>query len=543
MKKIKIIVSLLTVMLSGIVYAQPGATVATGSGQPGTLVPIAIGYLGTGSGVVGVQWDVNYDAVNLTADLTNCGATLGGTAINCANPSAGVIRFTGFSGTLTEIPTGALGTIDFTIGGGVMPPVTFPLTVSNEVYSDAALNSVPPVGSSDGQVDAVLGPQPDWSSAPAGGSTLTFPTVIAGGANQTQLVSVTNAGAAGSTLTGTCALSGATDPELTITSGAAVSLAQGVSSDVNLSCDATAAGTFTGSLDCTHNGDGTTEASPVSYPLSCTVSPPGAAQYASTPADGGTVQMTTGAGTLQGSAAPTGSIDISNPAPNATDNDLDLVGCTYAGDAAISVTSTNPLTTALAPQSAATATVAFSCDTAVVGNFTGTYTCPYSTDGDTTVQENTASYTVNCDIRAAQSVGNPANGASSNASITAPPGGSTTNTVVTFSETNNEGLDITDLSCTLATGTDFAVVTAMPATIPAGGSIGVDVSFTDPAVAGPFADVMTCTYTDSAGVATVTVNLTGAVRAVVVPALSWVGYAAMMLGLLFVGFIGFRRRA
>ncbi len=553
MNRIKKIIVMVSFLMTSAVFAQPGTTISAENALVGALnVPVTVSYLGTNvgspNGVVGFQAKFTYDNTKVQVNATGLDAC---SAIYTCTDDGSSINMVAFTFPSSELPSTSI-TIGFDMLAGAIVgdvvalnliPGPTTVNVDGEEYVDFGANPVAIVGSSNGSITVVSGPQPAWSSSPVGGSTLTFPSVIAGGANPTQSITVDNVGAATSTLTGTCALSGATDAELTITGGAAISLLDTAgTSDVTLACDATAAGTFTGSLECTHNGDAAGDASPVSYPLTCTITPPGQAQYASTPAASAVIEMTTGTGILVGSASPTTSIAITNPAPNATDLDLSLETCTYAGNAAISVTSTDPLITTLAPQSAATATVNFSCDTAAAGNFTGTYSCPYSTDG-AAGPEGTATYTVNCDVRAAESAGSPADGTSSNASITAPPGGSTSNTVVAFSETNNEGVDITNLSCIIPAG-DFAVVTGMPATIPAGGSIGVDVSFTDPGVPGPYADVMTCTYTDSSGVlATVTVNLSGAVRAIVVPTMSWLGYVAMMLGLLLVGSFGFRRRA
>jgi hypothetical protein len=667
MKKIKIIVSLLTVMLSGIVYAQPGATVATGGGQPGAVVPIAIGYLGTGSGVVGVQWDVNFDSTNLTADLTNCGATLGGTAINCNNTSAGVIRFSGFSGSLTEIPTGALGTIDFTIGAGVAPPVTFPLTVSGEVYSNAALASVPAVGTTDGAVNASAGPQ-DYSSAPAPAPLNFAGGVLAGGTDPTLTIAIDNVAAAASTLSYNCAMDGGADAEITVTSGGGAQTLDhdAGTADVVVSCDAATDGTFTGDLVCTHNGIGTTETSPATYPLSCTIDA-ATPTYTSVPAAASTIDLNGGAVALSGAGDLTTNLEISNTGDPATtlntgncsvaggaaasfsigaplnaatailtgnsstaaitctdpgtgngdgtlltttlscDNDdgsgavdytlqctftdagdavfastpaagsttdltggtpvvtgtmvaaqdlvisnttagggqnLEILSCAEAGDAQITVTGGLANNTIIAPGASAAA-VSFGCDTAAVGSYSKTYTCSYAIDGAQTPVVPNAVFTHSCETRAAGSAGSPVDGTVATLGITAPPGGSFTNNF-TFAETNAEGVDVTNLACALdAAGTTagFSIATAPSATIASGTSSDLVVQFADGGTP-PLTGVVTCTYDDSVMAGnTVTINLAGSVQAIVVPTMSWMGYVAMMFGLLLVGFFGIRRRA
>lgn len=391
----------------------------------------------------------------------------------------------------------------------------------------------------------VTPPLPTYTSNPAAGATIDLGTAFSGSGDLTTSLEISNTGDATSTLnSGNCALTGANMGAFSIganLSGAAAILA-GNSVTETITCNDPGLGNgngtlLTATLSC-DNDDGGTD--PQTYSLQCTYNEPGQAQYASTPADGATIEMTP-TPLLVGSASPTASIVISNPAPGVTDNSLGITGCTYAGNPEISVTSADPLTATLAPQSAATETVALTCNTATVGNYTGTYSCPYSTDG-VMGAEGTATYTVNCDIRAAESAGSPSAGTST-ASITSPPGGSTTSTVVTFSELNNEGLDITGLSCALTTGTDF-VLTVPPATVPAGGNVPVEVTFTDPGTPGPYTDTLTCSYTDSAGASgNIIVDLTGAVRAIVVPTLSTMGYIAMIFGLLLVGFFGVRRRA
>ncbi len=519
------------VLLSGSVFAQPATIVGAASGQVGDTVVVSVDYLGTGSTVVGVQMDIGYDTAATAlgnADLTNCGGTLGGTTISCTQ-QANSIRLTGFSATLTEIPDGSLGTISFTIGNANAAPFTYNLTVQGEVYSDAALGTVAPNGSTNGAVNVVLGPQPDYSSAPVGGTTIALNGAV--GTNPTSDVVITNAGPAGApALTGTCALSGADAASFSITTPAAINVAQGASQTMTVDCDATAAtaATLNASLDCTHNGDGTTEASPVNYPLTCdiaAISP----QYTSAPAVGTAIAL---GQVLQGGTNPASSIDITNTGDATTT----LTGtCTSAAPFIVTGGAYSVV------QGAAAATVGIECDaTAAPAVYNGTLSC---THNGTNIAS-PADYPVSCEVLAAVATGdqNPADGTALN--VVVAPGGTGT-TTVTFSETGGQGVDITDLNCTVTPGVGFAITApaAFPATVPAAGTLPVEVTFTDPGDGSATPGSLDCTYTDGTGAVAVSYPLNFIIRAVNVPALSMMGYLVLTLGFGLIGFFAFRRRA
>jgi len=530
MKNVKTLMVFVSLAITSIVYAQPGTVVGTGSGQPTDVVTISVDYLGTGSTVAGVQMDINFDNTNLTADLTNCGGTLGGANISCTDNTT-FIRLIGFDGGLNEIPSGSLGSIDFTIAPGATVPSTLALTVSGELYGDSGGAPVAPSGTVDGSIDVVAGPQPDYSSAPVAGTTLALNGNV-GGANPTSSVAISNVGPVGApNLTGTCSLSGGDAASFSITTAAAINVAQGAAAQtMTVDCDASAVtgATLNASLDCTHNGDGTTTASPASYPLTCDIAAI-TPQYNSTPVVGSTLAL---GQILQGGTNPTTSIDIDNNAGDATTT---LTG-TCTSSAPFLVTNGNFSVL----QGAAAATVNVACDaSAAPAAYTDTLSCTHN--GSNTPSP--ATYPVSCEVLAAAAAGsqNPADGTTLN--FVAPPGGSITSSV-TFSEVGGQGVAITDLVCSV-TGPDFAITSPLgfPATVPAAGTLPVIVTFTDPAVAGPFNDTLVCSYSDGTGAVNVSYPLSGAVRAVVVPTLSWMGYAAMMFALLLVGFFGIRRKA
>lgn len=342
-------------------------------------------------------------------------------------------------------------------------------------------------------------------------------------------LTVTNSGAATSTLTGTCNLTGP-DSEISLTNGAFSVLQGAAGVVVGVSCDASAAGSFTNTLSCAHNGS---NATPATYPVTCAVAAPGAAVFQSNPAAGSTIDMTPEDVPVDADVADQGVI-FTNAATGSTDNSLGLA-CTYSGSPEISVTAP---TSPIVPRGSSAAT--FSCNTAAVGDYTGTYSCDYTTDGGA-APTGSASYTVNCGVRAAESeiAVNPASGT---LSMTVPMNGSGT-TSINFSEILDEGADATIDSCSLADGSDFAIITTFPLTVPAGGSVQVVVEGTDPANGSPSAsDTLTCTVTDSTGTSTGEWALQLTVQTAAIPTLSVWGMLAMFLTMLGFGGIVIRRK-
>jgi len=123
------------------------------------------------------------------------------------------------------------------------------------------------------------------------------------------------------------------------------------------------------------------------------------------------------------------------------------------------------------------------------------------------------------------------------------PGSGTAQTSVVFAEILDEGVDATVDSCSVGTA-DFAVVTTLPLTVTAGGSVNVLVSGTDPGTGDQvFTDTLTCTYTDTdstPGTASWPITLT--VFAQPIPTLSTWGSILMILTLMGLGGIIIRRK-
>lgn len=266
--------------------------------------------------------------------------------------------------------------------------------------------------------------------------------------------------------------------------------------------------------------------------------------FGSTPAAGSTVDMTAAGDVLVGGTVPPSMLTLSNTAAAGAQS-LTGLSCTKSGSAAITVA---PAVSGVSLAPGASTDVTFSCATTGAGSFSASYDCDYTTDstGDAPVT-GTASYTYTCDVVPPKSVVAPQIPSGTTLTRTALFGGSASFSVG-FDETANQGVD-GDLTCSLATSTDFVLNSTMPATIPSGGSFSVMVTGT--ASSDPLnpmvTDTLNCTYTDTDNTAGVdvsyplvlrSVNIT---RPVNVPTLSQWGMAIMALVLLGVGMVGFRR--
>ncbi len=645
----KKIVITLFIILSINVFAQPSTTVGTGSGQAGDTVTVTVDYFQEAT-VIDVQVDIEYNPAILTpaidcgtiSIILNCGTTVNGAGQN-------VVRIIGFNIPTAMVVSGSLATIDFTIAGGA-PLGVVPLTVSGEIYGDGiSPGGVPPNGSASGSITVVSGVQPDYSSAPIGGTTITLNGST--GTNPTSDVVITNAGSVGaSPLTGTCALNGADAASFNITTPTALNIAQGANQTMTVDCDATTATatTLNASLDCTHNGDGTTEPSPVSYPLRCNIVASPQPDYLSAPVGGTTLALNGSIGTnptsdvvitnagpvmapnLTGTCALSGadaaSFNIATPALNVAQGanqtmtvDCDAttataatlnasLDCTHNGDgttesspvsypltcdiAAISPQydsnpvggtaiamgsvlqgGTNPAasieinndngdaTTTLSGTCTSTGpeisivgsgvfsvlqgdpavTIDFECDaTQVPDVYTDVISCAHNGSN----LPNPVHYEVGCEILAVAAVGNQNIPNGTDLNIVIPPGGTGTTSVI-FSEVGGQGIDITDLACTITPGVGFAITSpgTFPATVPAAGSLPVIVTFTDPGDGSATSGSLDCSYTDGGGTQNVSYPLNFVIRALQIPTLSMVGYLVLTLGFGLISFFAFRRRA
>lgn len=375
------------------------------------------------------------------------------------------------------------------------------------------------------------GPEPAFTGVGAG---LAMDAPQEGDTDPTGSLTITNTGDTGTTLSGTCSLTGP-DAQISLSGSGAFSVAEGAGGAViGVACDASAEGDYANTLSCAHNG--TNVATPATYPVTCSVGPAGAAIYQSTPSAGSTIEMTP-EDVPEGATVADQNLIISNAATDPNDNDLILTSCAYTGDAAITVATA--AVSPIAPNGSTTAT--FSCDTSAVGDYNGSYACDYSVDGSNTSSA-TASYPIHCGVRAAGSDldASPQPGV---INMVVPMNG-TGYSIITFSEQLDEGVDASVDSCTLADGSNFTILTAFPLVVPAGGSAIVEVEGTDPMDGSLSAtDVLTCVGTDSDGTETGVWDLNLTVQTAAIPTLSVWGLLAMFLTMLSLGGIMIRRKA
>ena len=107
---------------------------------------------------------------------------------------------------------------------------------------------------------------PAYDSTPIDGSELVFGPISTGSVDPTASIEISNTGDPGTTLTGSCSISGSDATKFSITTDASFSLLTGTTDTETIACDTASAGVFHASLDCSHNGGNGPTAS---YPLIC----------------------------------------------------------------------------------------------------------------------------------------------------------------------------------------------------------------------------------------------------------------------------------
>ena len=600
-----------------------------------------------------VSADLQFDDSVLTSfNLDDCPAagyttSDGYFAANCTDQTGGVIR-TGWALISGGVPTGRLGTIVFQTDPNATPGDYDISFLSVTVDQAAPTEEV-------GTVTILPPPEPDWSSAPTSAAGLDFGSHVTSTGLFPLDLAVTNAGEAGSTLTGSCDVSGSAVFSIAGDNTLGAGLAMGASDSIVAVCNTTGAAVqmHTGTMSCTHNGDGTTETSITDYALSCnvtatpepsflgvdnglsamdvveqgdpdatatltvsnngdsgttligsciyagdteitvangsfavaqgdpavnviarcsgaaegsytgtltcgpanpqtwvaldspyavscTVGPPGDAVYSSIRAPGSVYDMTPpGEPVPVGATIPDRDLVITNDPPEANDRDLALLNCALTGGAgAISATAA---VSPLPPYDSTTVT--FSCDSTNIGDFTDTYSCSYDVDGDGAA-DGTATYTVNCAVRAAESEVTPTPADGTTVTIYTPLGGAGQGSVL-FSEVLDEDEDGTLNDCFLDDETYFSIMSpaSFPQTISSGASVEVLVEGMGTPDGEPTSTMLNCDYTDSQNVSTpVSWPLEVVVLAAGIPTLSTWGLMLMILSLLGLGGLVIRRK-
>ena len=655
----KFFVLFVSTTLCASVWAQVSSiTVGSGNGLPGaTGIVVPVSLTANGDNIAGIDMSVTFTTASQYSVISvDCSVqTVSSNIFPSCNVAGNVVTIQLAETAANPWVSGLLANITVDIAGGAVPLVDDPLAALIVGASDNTGTDIPFPTTTDGTFTVLAGPQPDWSSTPDSATGFDFGSHSTGtGLFPLDLV-VTNAGDPGSTLTGSCVVTGSAVFSIAGDNTLGAGLAMGASASIVAVCNTTGAAVqlHTGTMSCTHNGDGTTETSITDYALdcnvtaspepsflgvdsglsamdvpeqgdpdatatltvsnngdsgttligscvyagdteiavtngafavaqgdpgvdvlatcsgavegtytgtltcgptgpqtwvaadspyavSCTVGPPGDAVYESNPADGSTIDMTPpGSPVEEGSVIPTQALVITNNPPEADDRDLALLNCGLSGAGPITATAAS---TPLAPN--ASTTVTFSCDSATAGDYTETYSCPYDVDGDGAA-DGTASYTVNCAVRLAESDVTVIPASGSTLTITVAPGGGGQRSII-FQETADEGEDGTLDSCSLADGTNFTILepVSFPADIPTGGSLAVLVEGIAADDGEPVSTTLTCTYSDSnvsGEVVTWTVEVV--VRDIPIPTLSSWGMSLLILTLLGLGGIIIRRRA
>jgi len=470
--KFLISVGMLSVFYAQAALAQPSVVVESAE-VPDSQATVQIGVeFNTLATLTAGQFDVVYDTSKLTADIS---ATCPTPAVwGCTENTLGTIRFaSGF------FPSGSLpaftGAIVFTLTSAQVGDV-YALTVAGEIYTDAS-GDVLPDGTTDGEIKVVGAA---YESNPPPGP-IDLGSVIMNDLDPTANVVIDNIGATGTSLDGECTIT-TNSTVFSVDSGSPFMVPEaGPNATVIVSCDsAQAIDTYTGEMTCTHNGDNIGDAV---YALSCTITAGPQAAYSSDPVAGTPIALTAA---NQGDPIADASVTISNSGDP---------GTTLTGTCAVTGTGAPPISVAdgafSIAQGGSPDTQLVSCDSSSAGSYSATLTCEHNGSNPT------ATYAVTCDVGPAVADVEliPAPGT---LTLLAQPGGSM-DFDVNFVEVDDQGVDGSLDSCSLATGTNFTI-TSPPApgsvTIPAGGSFTVTVTGTDPGGVDSITDDLTCIYSD-----------------------------------------------
>ena len=223
---------------------------------------------------------------------------------------------------------------------------------------------------------------PEFDSTPAGGSTLAFGQIVNGTNSAAQNVAVSNLGDAQLDITA-CAISGADAAQFNATGCAPFNIGPAPSAAVNIgvTCDPTAVGVFSASLDLTTNDD---DEGSVSYPLTCEGLPD--AVISSDPISGSTITI----GPLPPGASANDMISITN---NGAVDDLTL-DCTFMDNSGGVITIVSPADLGTAQQSiapGATLDAVFACTPVSAAITDATLSCTTNDVNTTSVD-----YTIRC---------------------------------------------------------------------------------------------------------------------------------------------------
>jgi len=360
------------VLLAGNAYAQdPSIGITDGSAAQGQPVGVNMEWAPGASDFPGLQFDVAFDATKLS--FTGCVLNAPYSTYplkNCSEISAGriqVVLLVQLTGTDIPVPEGTLGELSFTIANDApFSPPSVDLVVENVV-----LIGDPSVTTNDGEI-FVLGPV--FNGTANGLNTM---TVIQGQQNPTGTLDITNTGAAGTTLTGSCAITSDPGSVFSFAGGNTFSVLAGDPADtLTVECDSNAAiNSYAGTLTC--SPDGLAQAQ---FALGCNVTEGPQPVYGSNPVPGAVIQMMA---EYEGDPIDDSVIEIDNDSGQATSVLISDPQCTLNNTSgnALSISSGGTFSI---PAAGAHAFVSVSCDSSQTSfdtPFTATLSCPHNAAG------------------------------------------------------------------------------------------------------------------------------------------------------------------
>ena len=499
----RLIAALTLVALTGSVFAQ-SVSVGTAVGQKGTQVVLEPSFTAGANPVDAVTFVVTFanPALANFSDVTvlgTCGGTLG-TATACAvSPAkdAFQIQVAGAS----AFADGILASITFSIDGAAAAgDVALVVNQATVVVGFAGAPVSPPVPVTDGNIAITDGPQPAYSSDPTPAAGVSLSTIM-NAADPFQDVQISNTGEALSTLTGTCAVSGSA--VFNISGDTSFSVVQGEAADVvTVTCDSAGAiQLHTGTMSCTHDGDGTGEVSPADYALSCNITAGPQAAYSDSLAPDPMAL----AAAEEGDANPTGTVTVTNTGDATTT----LAGaCTYSGDAQMSIAD-GAFSLGMGVSQVATLT----CDASAEGAYAGTISCTHDAGNVASPVMHAATCTVGPPGPAIYgSVPTPGSTIDMTPGDKPPAGTPVADSVLAISNaaTDPNDRDLELLTCGY-TG-DTEITATAPGSMTLAPTVGTSVTFScDSTAAGAYTGTYSCDYDEdgdaaSDGTATYTVN-------------------------------------
>ena len=465
-------------------------TVGSGNGLPGAAgIVVPVDLTVDGDNIAGIDMTVTFTtASQYSVIAVDCTAqTVSGNIFPSCSAAGNVVTIRLAETAGNPWVSGLLANITVDIDGAAIPLINDPLVAVVVGASDNTGTDITFPTTTDGTFTVLAGPQPDWSSTPDSTTGFDFGSHTTDTSTYPLDLAVTNAGADGSTLTGSCDLAGSAVFSFPGDNTLGTGLAAGASANITVQCDTTSAAVqpHTGTMSCTHNGDGSTETSITDYALDCNVTATPEPSFLGVDSGLSTMDVPE-----QGDPDATATLTVSNNGEVGTT----LIGsCVYAGDTEIVVTNGAFAIAQGDPGQDVLAT----CSGAAEGTYTGTLTCEPT--AQTWVAANSP-YAVSCTVGPpgdAVYESNPVDGSTIDMT---PPGspveeGSvipTQDLVITNNAPETDDSDLTLLACGLS---GMGPITATTPTTPLAPNASTTVTFScDSATAGDYTETYSCPY-------------------------------------------------